>query len=575
MAELNCLVQGEPKPLLEWILPDGSKVRAPYSSEDRRIVITAEGRLTLRGAGPSDTGIYRCIATNYLDADILVFRVTVLSPDVEEFEVNGVHHSRPLGEDQFFECRSSGSPEASVQWILPDHTILDESYGNREVYENGTLLIKGLTERDRGFYRCLVANHLGVDLLVSQVTVTEDASETVTDLDSDGSGTGMEETNYPSLSEDIVTLSESPSSSPSDRNSQESRTITSDRPYSSFRSQGSDAGQKRKGSVSNRRRLWGNRQFDKASRRVDPVKFAKLMKKVQDGSRVKTATEQETIKYTDAGEIGSGGGQNEDHLIIVPRVAQPTTGQQINVATTEAYQNVGMDTYTLATESYMQSDSPIKATFSNNPRDRSESQIDAVTPYNGISDNTGLSSIDEPSDSNGHAATLHLTVTDSAQETQLQFSGEIPESEMSTSAVTMSPNVTPLKDGSVPVQLFVHIDPESQMTFTAITTTERQKDEITLHTTQTIKSPHLSAGSTIISRQHIHIIPHKNSRGVGRRRSFQGRRRIIKPSRISDVHSFMNKLKKPSVKKEAGVTVPYKTELTTGKQPCFSRKECH
>ncbi|XP_068613407.1 immunoglobulin superfamily member 10-like [Brachionichthys hirsutus] len=534
MAELNCHIQGEPTPLLEWILSDGNKVRAPYSSEDRRIVITAEGRLTLRSADPSDTGIYRCIATNYLDADILVFRVTVLSPDVEEFQVNGAQLVRPLGESLLFDCSSSGNPKASIQWILPDHTVLDKSNRNRNVYENGSLLIQGLTERDRGFYRCLVANHLGADLLVSQVTVTEEKSET-TVLDSEGSGIEMAETSGPTSSEIIVTLSESPSSSPSEINSQESRTVTSDRPYARFGSQDRGLGKNRSGSVSNRR-LWSNRVHDKASRRVDPEKFAELMKKAQDASRVKSDTGASVD-----GKIGFGDGHNEDHHIIVPSIPKPTEDPQ--------------------------KDSPIKSTFTNNPRQRSESEVDAFTPYHIIPDNIGLSSIDEISDPNGYPVTLQLTVTDSSQETQLQFSGENPaEPEMynwAPPSVTTSPNITPVKDKPDPMEIVEHIDRKSQTTFTAVATTERQQNEITLRTTQTIKSPHLSAGSTIISRQQIHIIPHKNSRGGGRRRAFQGRRRIIKPSRITNIQSFMNKLKQPSVKKEGAATVPFQIELTT------------
>ncbi|XP_068172931.1 immunoglobulin superfamily member 10 [Antennarius striatus] len=599
VAQLDCHVQGEPKPLLEWILPDGNKVRAPYYSDDSRIIITAEGRLTLRDADPSDTGIYRCIATNYLDADILIFRVTILSPDVEEFQVNGVQLFKAVGENLFFDCSSSGNPEASVQWILPDHTVLDKSYRNRKVYENGSLLIQGLTERDRGFYRCLVANHLGVDLLVSQVTVTEEKSETTTVWDSDGSVTEMVEKSDHSSYENIITLSESPSSSPSERNSQESRTVTSDLPYSSFRSQGRGAGQNKRGSSSNRR-LWSNRVHDKASRRVDPQKFAELMKKAQDGSRGKTERVQEMITYTASstglavgGEFGSGESHDEDQHIIVPAIPKPTTdpqkatvavkvnrnsktklniedGLHLNTETTKSHQIIEVETHTLATQPYVQSDSPIKSTFTNNPRQRSESEFDAFKPYHIVPDNTGHSSIDEASGPNGYPVTLQLTVTDSSQETQLQFSGETPgEQEMynwAALSVTTNPNVTPVKNVPDPVKRGVNKDRESQTTFTAVTTTERQQDEITLRTTQTIKSPHLSAGSTIISRQRIHIIPHKNSRGGGgggRRKFFQSRRRILKPSRITDIQSFMNKLKQPSVKKEGTATVPYKIEVTT------------
>ncbi|XP_068578772.1 immunoglobulin superfamily member 10 isoform X2 [Cebidichthys violaceus] len=630
VVQLDCQIWGEPKPLLEWILPDGSKVRAPYSSEDRRLIITAEGKLTLRGADASETGLYRCITTNYLDADILAFRVTVLSPDVEEAEVNGVQLSQPLGENLFFDCSSTGSPEASVQWVLPDHSVLDKSHGKRKVFHNGTLLIQGLTARDRGFYRCLVSNYLGADLLVSQVTVTGETSK-VTVSDSEGSGVDMEDKFDPSLTENTITLNEISSSSPSDRTSQESKTITSDRPYPRIGSKGrvgvgGRLGQRRRGQITNRR-IWSNRVFDKASRKVDPLQFAEFLKKAQDGSRIKTGTEKEGVKYENSNtglsgdsEIGSGEDPREDHLNIVPIIVKPTTdntqkgrlfgqenrqpetitttqtGHGSNVATIGAHQTVGLETTvsnhfelnqvtkntnTPTTESYMQSDStPIKSTFTDHPTEKKESQSDVVTPYHTISHNTGLSSFDETNDfyalerttkpgSNRRPVTFQLTVTDTSQETQLLFSGEQPEEPETSTGGALSfhtdPHVTPMRDGPSPGELVVHTstDPESQTTFTAVTTTERQQDEITFHTTQTIKSPRLTAGSTIISRQQIHIIPRKNSRGGGRRRTVQGRRRIIKPNRITDIQSFINKLQKPSSMKEGNATVPYRIELTT------------
>lgn len=593
MAQLSCQIQGEPKPLVEWILPDGSKVRAPYSSDDRRIIITAEGKLTLRGVDASDTGLYLCIATNYLDADILVFRVTVLSPDVEEADINGVKLSRPLGENLVLDCSSSGSPEASVQWILPDHSVLDKDHGNKKIYKNGTLLIQGLTARDRGFYRCLVANHLGVDLLVSQVTLIGERPETITPLDSEGSGMNIEVTEDPSLTEKTVILNEIPSSSPYDRTSQESRTITIDRPFPRHRSQGRGASrvrleQRRRGIVGNRR-VWSSRVFNKASRKVDPQKFAELMKKAQDGSRIKSGTEKEGVKNEDSkgsfsgnSEFGSGEANNENHVIAVPRIVTSTTDNPQerrifgeHTQTEGALQAVGMETTdrnhidlgqitvntnTPTTESYMQSDStPIESTFTHNPSFGTELYDLERTKM-------------PPSDM--HFVTLQLTVTDTSQETQLQFSGENPaEPETSTGAallLTTVPNITLVRKGQSPVKL-IHTDPESQSTFTAVTATERNQDEITFHTTQTIKSPHLPAGSTIISRQQIHIIPHKNARG-GRRRTFHGRRRIIKPNRITDIQSFIRKLKQPSEEKEENGSKSYRIELTTGKQSCFVNK---
>lgn len=513
VANLDCQIQGEPKPLLEWILPDGSKVRAPYSSEDRRIVIYAEGKLTLRSADMSDAGMYRCIATNFLDADILVFRVTVLSPDVEEVEVNGVHFSRSLGENQVLDCSSSGSPKGSVQWMLPDHSVLDMSHGNKKLYENGTLEIQGLTARDRGFYRCIAANHLGVDLLVSQLTLTEEK----TGLDSEGSG--MTDI---SSAEITITIDETRSSSPYNRSNPESQRIPPDSTDSTPRLQGrGGAGRtwgQRRGPLINRH-PWSRRVFDKASRTVEQQKFAEFMKKAQKGSGVKS----ETLSNTDDdNEPGSAVDFNEDHLIIATdgllRVATPAKKQQTITTTETENKNT--------TKMYTQPESrPVKSVFRNT---------------------------DE----------LH-----SSQETQIEFTAQPAEPETSTwgaVAITTDPYITPMSDSAGSRDVVVHAatDSERQTLLATITTTESQQDEITFHTTQTLKSPHLLAGSTIISQHQIHIIPQKNSRSQGHRKIFHSRRRIIKPSRITNVQSLLNQLKQSSNKKNTETTEAPTTKTT-------------
>lgn len=543
--------------MLEWILSDGMKVRAPFSSDDQRIIISSDGKLTVRGADTSDTGVYRCIATNYLDADILIFRVTVLSPDVEENEVNGVQLSRPLGENVFFDCSSSGSPEASVQWILPDHSVLDKSHGRKKVHENGTLLIEGLTARDRGFYRCLVSNRLGVDLLVSQLTLTEQKSNAVQNLDNEGSG--MMANTESSLTETTAAYTETPSLSPSDSNSQESRTVALNIPHPRLRSQGRGSsrgrvGQRRRGPFRHHSTARG---LSKSSRRVDPQKFAEFMKRAQDGSRLRTIVNNEQTKpntgLSGDGESESGSAEeyNEDHLIVLTPAIK-------SLATQSGYSGTE-ETNKLATESYILLDStsvsPSLAT------DSTEGGKGAAFTPEIIISHDNLSPV-----------TAQVPVSDLSQETQLQVSGEQPaEPETSTWAAlpsfTTDSNVTPMGDSPGPVQHVVHTskDSKSKTIFTAITTTERLQDEITFHTTQTIKSPNLPAGSTIISQQHIHIIPHKSGKRGGRRRTFQGRRRIIKPSRITDIKSFFNKLNQPSLDKNGNVTVACKVEHTTCK----------
>ncbi|XP_034024698.1 immunoglobulin superfamily member 10 [Thalassophryne amazonica] len=595
VVQLSCKILGDPKPLVEWILPDTTKVRAPFTSEDRRIIITAEGKLTLRGADTSDTGLYWCIATNYLDADVLSFRVTVLSPDVEEADVSGVQLTKPLGDNLLFDCGSMGSPKPSVQWILPDHTILQKSQGTRKVYENGTLFIQGLTERDRGFYRCLVANILGVDLLVSQVTVTGERL-VKTSLDIDGSGMAMETAMDPNFPDITAFLSESPTSSVSDRVGQESWTIHSDRPYTKLRSQGRTSsvghlGQRKRGSISNRR-IWSTRIFDKAHRKVDPQKFAEFMKKAQDATKIKMETKTETVKYEDPQNDLSGDGDfvvgedhNEENQSKWTETATASQGGLF--ASTEMDQTIGMETTARShinfnrvmentnifkPESHIQSNpTKIKSTLIHYPKQISESQIDSVTPYMFTDNNFSPSfhrtnevfSLDKKYKLSLNSPELSVMGT-----SQQLFSGEQHEDPETSTGMMFSfvtnPNIIPMKDGVGPVEVIVHTatDQESHTTFTAFTSTERQKDEVTFQTTQTINSARLPSGSTIVSQQQIRIIPKKNGRRGGRRRTFQGRRRIIKPSRITDIQSFISQVKQSPVKKESNTTVPYEIKMT-------------
>lgn len=519
MANLYCQIQGEPKPLLEWILPDGSKVRAPYSSEDRRIVIYAEGKLTIRSADTSDAGMYRCIAPNYLDADILVFRVMVLSPDVEEDEVNGVQLSRPLGGNQVFDCSSSESPKGSIHWILPDNSVLDVSHGTKTLYANGSLEIQGLTERDRGFYRCVAANNLGVDLLVSQLTLTEKKTEP------NSEGSGMIDV---SSIENTIILDETPSSSPYSRTTTGSQEIPVDSTQFVQRSQdregpGRTRGQRRGPLIT--RRPWNRRVFDKALRTVEQQKFAEFVKRAQKGSGVKSATISNT---NDDNETGSAVDLNEDHLIIDPDTPLGATvsakKQQVITTTTEA-ENINTPT----TQMYMPDSRPVS----------------------------------------GHRNIDRGDELDALQESQIQLTVQPAEPETSTwgaVSITTDPHVTPMSDSAGPRETIVHTatDSERHSLYSTITTTESHHNEITFHTTQTLKSPHLLAGSTIISKQQIHIIPVKNNRSSGHRKIFPSRRRIIKPSRITNVQSFLNQLKQSSNKKNTGNTAAPTIKTTTG-----------
>ncbi|KAM6223889.1 immunoglobulin superfamily member 10 [Rhynchocyon petersi] len=187
--ELDCPGQGDPTPQLKWLLADGSKVGAPYISEDGRILIDKSGKLQFQMADSFDAGLYHCISTNYDDADILTYRITVVEPAVGVQHKNGAHHTVFIGETLDLPCHSTGIPDASISWVLPGNTVLYQSSRNKQILNNGTLRILLVTPNDQGHYHCVAANPSGVDLLIFQVSVKMKGQRAVEhDAETDGSG---------------------------------------------------------------------------------------------------------------------------------------------------------------------------------------------------------------------------------------------------------------------------------------------------------------------------------------------------------------------------------------------------
>lgn len=539
VAEINCHTYGDPKPSIEWILPDGSKMRAPYSSEDRRIVIFDDGRLTLKAVDHADAGIYHCIATNYHDADVLSFRVTVLPPDLEESEVNGVQISHLLGQSLFLHCETEGTAQATIQWILPDHTVMDQTVGNKNLYPNGTIGIHRLSERDRGIYRCLAANYLGEDLLASQVTLSSNSPKIITITDVEGSA------------EDVQP----------NRVSQESRTITSDRPYPRIRPLIRHGSVNRWGS--RRRHGWSRRKFNTASNKVDPEIVADYLKRAQQHQTVKNESLKILNSETGSGDILSEGDGSISNLVT------STTENSENIYDTTIYP-LPQNSFTLTTE-YMRSLSTsyypdailVQPVTVSNYR----LQKDDTTPLLTTQDQFENTHFESSTNTFLQPITLKYTITSTGVETEPEFSGDMSESvtEVLPPVTSQETNLTPkgnrFGQNSTSV-VYTSSDPEGQTTYTAITTTRREQDKITLHTTQKFTSPYLTSGSTIISQQQIHIIP-PDKKHPRRRRPFLNRRRIIRPNRITDIQNILEKLKKSSEKLEENATVPYVVRVPT------------
>ncbi|XP_056420948.1 immunoglobulin superfamily member 10 isoform X2 [Hyla sarda] len=312
-VEMDCQVVGEPVPNIEWVLPDGSKIRAPYMSEEGRITITKNGKFILKVADHFDTGVYHCIATNYLDADVLSFRITVVSGDVEEEAVNGIELSVSNGEVLYLPCGSYGVPDASVNWILPDHSILHKTSNNKFIFTNGTLKIQDITQRDRGHFICLAANQYGLDMLTHKVLVKQKKPNSIIrkiqldqkeDDNKEGSGSENTKDNLHSVKGIAIERKKYPN---------RLVPIKSDGQWKT-----NIAGQRR--NRINHRYRGQRRQFTQNTRKIDPQHWTEILKKTKQNSmNNKPITEaMKTVKEENEMESISGDGEQPSGEELLP-----------------------------------------------------------------------------------------------------------------------------------------------------------------------------------------------------------------------------------------------------------------
>ncbi|XP_044107539.1 immunoglobulin superfamily member 10 [Neovison vison] len=272
-TSLECPGQGDPTPHLEWLLADGSKVRAPYVSEDGRILIDKSGKLELQMADSSDTGVYHCISTNYDDADILTYRITVLEPTLEAHHENGAHYTVFTGEILDLPCHSSGIPDASVSWVLPGNIVLYQSSKDKQILNNGTLRILQITPKNQGYYCCVAANPSGVDFLINQVSVKTKGQRPV-ELNVEKDGSGFDEANPTAHLKDpsaVQLLTSAPV-----------RVETGKQVLSTSKKHNNrESIHRRRGDSLNRHFREHRRPFSSSARRIDPRHWAALLEKAK------------------------------------------------------------------------------------------------------------------------------------------------------------------------------------------------------------------------------------------------------------------------------------------------------
>ncbi|KAF4087407.1 hypothetical protein AMELA_G00095220 [Ameiurus melas] len=174
MIEMDCSVVSSGGPSIQWMLPDGSKIRATFSSPNNRLSVSSTGKLLIKSVDHSDSGVYFCIAEVLGDVDLLPFRLSVVEssrPPVGD-EVK-IAFDKLVGESVYLPCNTTASPDADVNWIFPDGSMMNAKANSSRgfVFSNGTLFIPHCRPDDNGNYKCVALNQHGEDNLSAKLTV--------------------------------------------------------------------------------------------------------------------------------------------------------------------------------------------------------------------------------------------------------------------------------------------------------------------------------------------------------------------------------------------------------------------
>uniref|UniRef100_A0A8C3QIW1 Immunoglobulin superfamily member 10 n=1 Tax=Cyanoderma ruficeps TaxID=181631 RepID=A0A8C3QIW1_9PASS len=555
-VELRCRAAGEPAPAVEWLLADGSKVRAPHISEDGRILVLPGGALALRAADVFDSGLYHCISTNRHDADVLTFRITVLDPLGEGGGVNGARLPAALGSTLHLPCAATAAPDPAVTWVLPELAVLRQSAGNKHVFANGTLRIQGVTERDLGYFRCVAANRYGVDILVFEVLVGQDETAPKEKQGAQGEwqeGSGNEllhsaaAQRHPSATPATLTAhgeSAAPAARSQGTQSSRQRSSHGKMPQWPYRDR---AG----------RRLRGHRrQFVSSGRRADPQRWAALLEKTKrnltatDKREVATEPPMQVHKLSEVPgdeEDTSGDLVSPEEEFMIPateRSPVPALG-----GATELRIAAGPEETTNPSPAW-NSSLPLTDTLtplpSPPPDPVASKRLQTPPKLTGSWERSDLSQISANGVKQPTGPSGTPTVFPAGQKSI--YSGESNNHHLKSASMTptteapgTSKAVTPQNTAKLPV----FTEPIENLS----TTTHHQVPVVTVnapssefgliyfHGTQKGGTPNPPVPSTLATHQQIQVIPDPThppqlQQHHGRRRKVSGRRRIVRPGHI-------------------------------------------
>ncbi|KAF6716189.1 Neural cell adhesion molecule 1 [Oryzias melastigma] len=151
-VSLLCLVDGLPKPVINWTLPVTFDPSHHRFNSDR-------SQLTINSVVRADFGEYICTATNKIAENSATFMLHVF--EAPEVFVSADQHHVSQGESVSVSCNVSGHPEPELHWLnKPNGQTLDLTSGRVRVVD-GVLEIDDMMPSDGGLYSCMAVSSSG------------------------------------------------------------------------------------------------------------------------------------------------------------------------------------------------------------------------------------------------------------------------------------------------------------------------------------------------------------------------------------------------------------------------------
>ncbi|KAK3087485.1 hypothetical protein FSP39_006555 [Pinctada imbricata] len=147
---LQCSSIGKPRPTVTWT-KDGSF----FPTSSLRHKMLRRGSIEFSSVRLEDAGTYICNASNKAGSTSRQIELDVqVPPQVigpKQMSITGLP-----GQTYLLPCNIGGTPQPTIYWQKGADIVL-----NNRVFENGTLELHAVDERDSGIYICLAQNNAG------------------------------------------------------------------------------------------------------------------------------------------------------------------------------------------------------------------------------------------------------------------------------------------------------------------------------------------------------------------------------------------------------------------------------